>query len=66
VTFNQLLFDIPIQLINFGSNLFDLLTGQPTEAAPDWQRTSADWPAGCRRTSADCSAQRQRPFRTGT
>ena len=33
VTFNQLLFDIPIQLINFGSNLFDLLTGQPTEAA---------------------------------
>ena len=33
VTFNQLLFDIPIQLINFGSDLFDLLTGQPTEAA---------------------------------
>jgi hypothetical protein len=25
--FNQLLFDIPVQFINLGSNLFDLLTG---------------------------------------
>jgi hypothetical protein len=33
VTFNQLLFDIPIQGINFGSDLFDLLTGQPTDPA---------------------------------
>jgi hypothetical protein len=26
------LFDIPVQLVNFGSALFDLLTGQPVAA----------------------------------
>ncbi len=59
VTFNQLLFDIPIQLINFGSDLFDLLTGQPTEAAAglatDLGGLSADFSGLAGGLSADLS-----------
>lgn len=60
VTFNQLLFDIPIQLINFGSDLFDLLTGQPTEAAAglatDFSGVSADLSGLLGAAPADLSA----------
>ncbi len=65
VTFNQLLFDIPIQLINFGSDLFDLLTGQPTEAAAGLATDFSGRPlvGGPQRTARRSASG---SFRTGT
>jgi hypothetical protein len=53
VTFNQLLFDIPVQLINFGSDLFDLVTG--ADAADPAAGLATDFSGLVGAVSADLS-----------